>query len=306
MLDSCEVSNGAWGDRLAGYFHIASAPSVRTRSFANNQFAVTRLQDRALHPGMSELIPVEDGFLCELQLLPLSYHELWCHGRRVLTRAYASDSIRIVDLRDEVRALIEGPLDALSFYLPRSVLDEFADDAGAPRIDRLACEPGLHDPVLSHLGAALLPTLLQSTNTSAMFVEHVALAVNAHILNRYGGLASPSMRTVGGLSPSRERRAKEFLTACLDSDVSVAQVAQECGLSRAHFIKAFRQSTGLTPHKWLQIYRIDRVKSQLMATSASIVDIALACGFADQSHLTRTFGQIVGVPPATWRRQRAH
>ncbi len=297
---------GAYGPQIARYFHIERAPMLRTTSFRDDQLAVTRLESASREPGMSETIPPEDSFLCELQLADLAHHELWSRGRRVSSRSYDKGSIRIVDLRDELCAYVGSPLDALSFYLPRSAIDEFSDDIGAARIARLACEPGVHDPLLAHLGAALLPVLEQPQLASRLFVEHMALAISAHVLKRYGGLATPASREAGALSPSREKRAKEFLAASVGADVSVAAAAQACGLSRAYFIRAFRLSTGLTPHKWLQAYRIDKVKQALMASSDSIVDIALACGFADQSHLTRAFAQAVGMPPAAWRRQRQH
>jgi AraC family transcriptional regulator len=97
-------------------------------------------------------------------------------------------------------------------------------------------------------------------------------------------------------------RAKEFLAAQCADDLSLIDVARACGLSRGHFTKAFRVATGLTPHQWLQRYRIDKAKDQLLNPALSIADIAISCGFADQSHLTRVFSRLVGDSPAAWRR----
>ena len=107
----------------------------------------------------------------------------------------------------------------------------------------------------------------------------------------------------GGLSPTRERRAKELLASQLDENMSVAEVATACGLSRTHFTRAFRQTTGTTPHQWVQQYKVEQVKRMLSFTGLPIAEVAAACGFADQSHLTRTFRQRVGLTPAAWRRQ---
>jgi AraC family transcriptional regulator len=84
----------------------------------------------------------------------------------------------------------------------------------------------------------------------------------------------------------------------------LVDVARACGLSRGHFTKAFRVATGLTPHQWLQRYRVDKAKTLLLNPSSSIAEIAGACGFADQSHLTRVFSRLVGSTPALWRRCR--
>jgi AraC family transcriptional regulator len=83
--------------------------------------------------------------------------------------------------------------------------------------------------------------------------------------------------------------------------LSIAGAAATCNLSRSYFIKAFKNTTGRTPHRWLLEHRVDRAK-ELLLRSVPIVDIALECSFADQSHFTRMFANIMGVPPAVWRR----
>jgi AraC family transcriptional regulator len=100
------------------------------------------------------------------------------------------------------------------------------------------------------------------------------------------------------------RRAKEILVTNGSGHVLLADVARECGLSRQYFTKAFKATTGLAPHRWLQQHRIDLGKQLLRETSLPIADIAIRCGFADQSHLTRVFTRLAGLSPAAWRRLR--
>jgi AraC-like DNA-binding protein len=295
--------DGAFGERLGRSFHLKAAPCLSTTTFARAQLAVTRLTTELERPGMSQAIAAEDSFLCELHLKAIDHHETWCGGRLAHQRGYERDSIAIVDLRDDIQAFVGGPLDVLSFHLPRAMLDEFADDIGATRIQRLHCEPGITDPVMAQLGAALLPALCAPGSDSQLFFDHLALAIGAHLLQHYGGLRTLRRLPSGSLSKARERQAKELLASRLDSDISIAEVASACGLSRAHFTRAFRQSTGTTPHKWLQTQKVNKVKQLLSSTALPIAEIAAACGFADQSHLTRTFTQMVRVAPAAWRRQ---
>jgi AraC-like DNA-binding protein len=295
---------GAFGERMGRCYHLASAPSLLTTSFKTGQLAATRLFRAGAGPGLIETMPVEDSFVCQLQLSTLPLHEVRCGERIVLARNGARHSIGILDLRDRLSVRIGSPLDALSFHLPRPVLDEFCDDVGARRIERLSCEPGHVDPVLAHLGAALLPELHRPTEASALFFDQLALAISAHLLQRYGGLGAPRRAPAGGLTADRERRAKELLAAGLDGELSIADIAARCGLSRAYFSEAFRQRTGVTPHQWLQRHKVEKVQGLLLGSDASIAEAALACGFADQSHLTRTFTRIVGIAPAAWRRQR--
>ena len=83
----------------------------------------------------------------------------------------------------------------------------------------------------------------------------------------------------------------------------LVQLAEECGLSVAHFARAFRQSLKTSPHRWLLERRIERAMAMLSREQASLADIALACGFSDQSHFTRVFAKHAGVSPGQWRRE---
>jgi len=86
-------------------------------------------------------------------------------------------------------------------------------------------------------------------------------------------------------------------------DIPVTALARSCGLSRSYFIRAFKRSMGLPPHHWLMHRRIERAREMLVRTKESIAEIAISCGFADQSHLTRVFHNVVGESPAAWRRR---
>ncbi|MGJ7489779.1 helix-turn-helix transcriptional regulator [Variovorax sp. ZT4R33] len=102
----------------------------------------------------------------------------------------------------------------------------------------------------------------------------------------------------GGLAPWQARVAQELLS----QGQSCAEAAAACRLSRGHFGKAFKQSVGHSPHAWLTAQRIEQARRLLLARDIPVAEIAVTCGFADQSHFTRTFAKEVGVPPVHWRR----
>jgi AraC-like DNA-binding protein len=97
-----------------------------------------------------------------------------------------------------------------------------------------------------------------------------------------------------------------MIEARLDGDISPAELAQECGLSVSHFARAFRRSTGMAPHQWLLQRRVAKAKQAMRETDAPLVEIAVSCGFADQSHFTRVFSKAAGISPGCWRRQVRH
>ena len=106
----------------------------------------------------------------------------------------------------------------------------------------------------------------------------------------------------GGLAPWQLRRAEALMSENLSVQVPLGQVAIECGLSVRHLARAFRQSTGVPPHRWLLDRRVKRAKELLPNFKLSLTDVALACGFGDQSHFTRTFTAAVRLSPGVWRR----
>ena len=104
------------------------------------------------------------------------------------------------------------------------------------------------------------------------------------------------------LSPRQQLHAFELIDARLDGDLPVAEIAHHCGLSPSRFRVAFRNTTGVTPHRWLTERRVDKAKTLLLRHSVSLAQIALECGFADQSHFTHVFTAVVGASPGEWRR----
>jgi AraC-like DNA-binding protein len=90
------------------------------------------------------------------------------------------------------------------------------------------------------------------------------------------------------------------LDAHLGDEIELVELARVAGLSRSHFIRAFRKETGLTPHAYLIDQRF-RAASRLLGCGESPSDVALACGFFDQSHLNRVFKARMGVTPGIYR-----
>lgn len=170
--------------------------------------------------------------------------------------------------------------------------------------DDLRHEPGkaLQDPVARHLLLAIRPALSEGRQASALFVDYVAMALAAHVAQTYGRLRTRSNANTGALAPWQERRAKELIAANLSSNITLADLANACQLSIRHFTRAFRASTAMSPHAWMLQQRVEKAKHLLRSTCQTLAAIALECGFADQSHMTRVFQRSVGIPPGAWRR----
>jgi AraC family transcriptional regulator len=114
--------------------------------------------------------------------------------------------------------------------------------------------------------------------------------------------AAPSVGYVrGGLPPRVVRRLREHIDANIERRISVEALAKLANLSVCYFVRAFKQSVGLTPHDYLIRRRVERTMELLSGTELSLSEIALAAGFADQSHCARRFRQHVGMSPRDYR-----
>ena len=137
---------------------------------------------------------------------------------------------------------------------------------------------------------------------SRQFIEQVIRTVVAQIEGDGEKTCVSRRANRGGLAHWQERRAKERLMADLAEHTTVNELARECRISVSHFARSFRQTTGMTPHQWLTHHRVEVAKQILRDRNRELSDIALVCGFADQSHFTRVFSRAAGMPPGAWRR----
>ncbi len=107
----------------------------------------------------------------------------------------------------------------------------------------------------------------------------------------------------GGLTPWQLRRVTSYIEINLPLPMTTGELAAIAKISASHFCRSFARSVGETPHAYVLGRRIERARSLMLASGEPLSQIALACGFADQSHLSRTFRQFVGSPPHKWRRE---
>jgi AraC family transcriptional regulator len=161
---------------------------------------------------------------------------------------------------------------------------------------------GVDDAIVRALASALYPAQDRPDQANQLFVYWTMLALGCHIAQTYGGLEAASGSVRGGLAPWQERHAKEIIEANLDSKVPLPQLARECGLSTGHFSRAFKNTMGIPPHQWLLHRRIENAMRLLRKRQFSLSEVALACGFSDQSHFTRVFTRLSGMSPRVWRR----
>ncbi|MCW8277267.1 helix-turn-helix transcriptional regulator [Pseudomonas sp. PCH199] len=113
--------------------------------------------------------------------------------------------------------------------------------------------------------------------------------------------SEPRKSASGGLRPQRERLVKQLILDRLGDSLEVSELAQACSLSRSHFSRAFKCSTGYSPKDWIRRQRITRAKLLIQHTDLSLTQISLECGFCDQVHFCHMFTRSEGTTPFAWR-----
>ena len=130
--------------------------------------------------------------------------------------------------------------------------------------------------------------------------------INLHTRPRLDSIGNllklaPVPRAHGGLSAGAMRRVREYVEVHLSEAIDLTMLAAAAGLSMHHFARQFKQSTGVTPHRYLTQKRVERAQQMLAQTDLSLSEIAYAAGFSDQSHLARHFRHILGTTPREFR-----
>ena len=217
----------------------------------------------------------------------------------ILPFPHASRALAAFSLEPEIHAPRADDLEA---YVPRAVFDNLADEVGAERIGELPLCVGMaaDDPVMGALDKCLSLILEGSPERGGAVVDAIAHSLNVHLAERYGHMRRPPGNATGGLAPWQLRLATRAFRN-INSPSSLDDMASACGLSIGHFSRAFKRSTGSSPHQWIVLRRVEAAKDLIGGSDLPLAEIALACHFSDQSHLTRAFANVIGVTPGRWR-----
>ncbi|HEF4760241.1 TPA: helix-turn-helix transcriptional regulator [Pseudomonas putida] len=116
-------------------------------------------------------------------------------------------------------------------------------------------------------------------------------------------LATLTLASTGQLKSWQLRTAKQLMLDRLDTCISVTELAEACALSRSHFSRMFKESTRMSPQRWLREQRVMKSRELLKTSTMLLAEIALECGFCDQSHFCRTFVKAEGMTPKAWQQQ---
>lgn len=157
----------------------------------------------------------------------------------------------------------------------------------------------VQDQLIHQVGLGLQQQLQTNRAHSRLYAESAAAFLTVHLLQTYSTQTLSIREYEGGLSNQKLRQAIAYIQDHLAQEISLDAIAAHLSMSRYHFCRLFKQSTGLSPHQYVIQQRVERAKQLLQQGGMTIGEVAIACGFTHQSHLNRHFKRLTGVTPKT-------
>ena len=159
----------------------------------------------------------------------------------------------------------------------------------------------LADAVRNGQWRALITPPLAKSNLSRNWPEAIVHSQPRLSMLTFMSMPEAPDASRGGLSPAVKNRICDFIESNIGEKISLDSLSAMAGLSPHHFARAFQQSVGMPPHRYLLRRRLEHVEQLLRDTQLPLARIALAVGFSDQSHLNRHFRRLTGMSPSLAR-----
>ena len=303
---ACEGPLGGSRPFFCGRAELDQAAAVTSSAMSLGGMTVAAYRRDRPNLGLTIANVPSAAFAATVYLRELPPMNRWCDGAFQPEPTRHIGELRCLDMRHAYVADVIHPFHTLNIYVPQGAFDTLAKEMGVQTIDGLVptgAEASL-DVLMYDLARAIVPLLDQPKQLERMLAEHVLSAMRLHLAVCYGGLTLPTQRQTASLAGWQMHKVKELMLDDLSADVGIEELAQACGLSAGHFIRAFRGTVGVSPHRWRTYQRIEKSKTLLTGTDTPISAIAMYCGFSGQSHFTRVFSAVTSFSPGAYRRIR--
>ena len=233
------------------------------------------------------------------------------HGTRQIFRLHGQEydgpllpgEIHLIPANTPSFGAWESNDESLILIIQPMFLREIALELNFPNSDRVELLSVLktRDFQLESIVLLIQNEIQQQNWGSSLYLDSLANMLGIHLLRNYTSHTPKLRKYEGGLSDVKLRQVLEYISAHLDRDIQLSDLAKIAGISQCYFASLFKQSMGITPWQYVLQQRIKQSKILLRKSNSSIVEIALQCGFRSQSHFTSSFRKITGCTPKMYK-----
>ncbi|MCC7125573.1 MAG: helix-turn-helix transcriptional regulator [Acidobacteria bacterium] len=182
-----------------------------------------------------------------------------------------------------------------------SLVSRVSEELGRHGTVELVPHVHFRDDLIHQLAQGLIVEFERRQPPDRVYAETLMHALVVHLVRHYSVAGLKAVAFKHGLPPAVLARVVEFINESLAERMSLEDLAKVAGLSPSHFVAMFKRSTGVAPHQYVLLRRLDRAKDLLARSRLPIADVAVRTGFADQSHLTRMLRRHTGLTPRLLR-----
>jgi AraC family transcriptional regulator len=200
--------------------------------------------------------------------------------------------------------VVDQPVDVTIIELNRAVLQRLSVGCEDLPTVKLTFRDGIFDPAIWRLVRAIEEEIAAGCPSGDVFGESLSVALLTYLLARYS-VDAPQELPKWSLTDRQLRLVANYMLAHLEANISLAELANLTETGIYEFCRRFKNTTGLTPHNYLTELRVEEGKRLLAEQRASIAEVSLMLGFANQSHFTRVFRKMTGTTPKRFREDSA-
>jgi AraC family transcriptional regulator len=244
---------------------------------------------------------VHDCVQVTVGLEPAHMHAEWRATEKLRqSKEFIGNAVSVIPAHVPHKTLWQRRAALIHFYIREEFLLRLAADVFYQ--DALELQPTylVRDLLIEELARSLY---LESEGglLNAAVASAAVTTLCVRLLRAYSVPKGDAAYATGGLGPARERRIREYIETYLERDLSIPSLADVVGLSPQHFAVLFRDSTGFTPHQYVNHRRVAAAQELLKKAGVPLIEISMQCGFSSQSQFITTFRKLVGITPGRFR-----
>lgn len=256
------------------------------------------------YQGQDVEIPPLDSFMLVHYRLGETPMDRQVEGRWTRTRCHPGN-FSLLSRAAESHWHWTAPVEVSHVYLSNALLCRVASDMQRKEVGEVHLHDVLHgsDPLVTQIAEGITREARSEGPGGALYAEALSLQLAVHLLRGYASCIGREQAASGVLSPRELGRLEAYVDANLHANVTLEDMAGALGLGVWTFVRHLRRSLGCSAYAYVVARRVARAQRLLQEGDMALKEIAAACGFSDQPHLTRTFRAKLGVTPGRYRRE---